>query len=72
MDMAMRGPAAPDVRLTVFAALDNAVQNGYTEWMSVLTPFEIAEDLVEKDADLERYTPEYIESHVRAWQALQR
>jgi hypothetical protein len=51
----------------VWEALDNSKANGYTN--ENMTPLQIAEELVDKDSDLEYETPESLVTHVISWYA---
>lgn len=59
-------PDDATIKLLVFRALNNAVENGFGEMLAWL-PREIADDLCEYDAELESVPPEALEPHVRAW-----
>jgi len=49
----------------VSEALDNALDNGYD--LSKMTLEQIADDLLEFDADLEGCTAEQLIPHIQAW-----
>ena len=53
------------IRNAVYAALNNAVDNGYD--MAMLTCEEISEDLRTYDADLEEYLPEDLMQSIEDW-----
>ena len=55
------------MRNLVWAALDNAFNNGYTFVLNS-NPVDIAYDLIAYDADLEDSNPEELAPYIRQWQ----